>query len=428
MIRIDRICVWLIIAMVALAVPATSLIKFTDELIINILLLLAIIELFRSRDWKRFRPLLVYIAVVAFYFIYSMAVTHINTTSAIIKGVIVDTKLYTAIFTVLCIRPEFNEGDKKLLRIAVIFNLILAIVSVPLPRSYLKVIFSHPMFVGTTCFLSAVSWLFVSVKPDGKILRKDLGMIFLLIIVGLSCTRAKYYGEAVLTTFLLLYYTPGMLRHLSFKRLLLIAAVGVVFIMAVWQKFKFYFLSVDIVSLAFEESETMARLALYIGMGLVLMMYPLLGSGFGTFCSFASAEPYSPIYLETGLNFVWGLAPDDPQFITDAYYPQLAQFGIIGIILFIYFWFWIYKRIRVMIRRRPVKLKYYIICALAAFCAILIEMTSGTVPIQPTGEGYALILALCCCYGQKLLDCHDATVQEPESDAEPDDTAPRRIC
>lgn len=61
----------------------------------------------------------------------------------------------------------------------------------------------------------------------------------------------------------------------------------------------------------------------------ILFDYFPFGSGLASFASFPSAENYSSLYYEYGLNNIGGLSPDMPDFICDAFYPTLAQFGII---------------------------------------------------------------------------------------------------
>jgi hypothetical protein len=48
--------------------------------------------------------------------------------------------------------------------------------------------------------------------------------------------------------------------------------------------------------------------------------------------------------MEYGIDNVWGISKSYTKFVSDAYYPSLAQFGIIGIILYILFWFYITKK------------------------------------------------------------------------------------
>ena len=74
------------------------------------------------------------------------------------------------------------------------------------------------------------------------------------------------------------------------------------------------------------------------------MDYFPFGSGFASFATYSSGEFYSKIYVQYGIENVWGMSRDFYSFIADTYYPSLAQFGIIGIILYISFWIYILKK------------------------------------------------------------------------------------
>lgn len=71
-----------------------------------------------------------------------------------------------------------------------------------------------------------------------------------------------------------------------------------------------------------------------------------LGSGGGTFASPASAQlGYSQLYVDYGLNTLWGAAPDAPMFLYDVFWPKIiAQSGWIGSIFFIGFLWTIFSR------------------------------------------------------------------------------------
>lgn len=69
----------------------------------------------------------------------------------------------------------------------------------------------------------------------------------------------------------------------------------------------------------------------------ILYDYFPFGSGLGSFGTFASAEYYSPVYSAYGIDHLWGLSKDMPAFICDAFYPELAQFGVAGVILYFAF-------------------------------------------------------------------------------------------
>ena len=57
-----------------------------------------------------------------------------------------------------------------------------------------------------------------------------------------------------------------------------------------------------------------------------------------------SRVDYSPIYGEYGIDYIWGLSKSYSAFIADTYYPSLAEFGVVGLVLFVLFWFYIIKK------------------------------------------------------------------------------------
>ena len=84
-----------------------------------------------------------------------------------------------------------------------------------------------------------------------------------------------------------------------------------------------------------------ALYVLYATAPQILIDYFPFGSGFASFGTFSSGVYYSSIYSKYGIDGVWGMSKDHYNFIADTYYPSLAQFGIVGIILYITFWIYI---------------------------------------------------------------------------------------
>ena len=64
-----------------------------------------------------------------------------------------------------------------------------------------------------------------------------------------------------------------------------------------------------------------------------------------SFATYASSSPYSGLYAKYGVDKLHGLTPDDPSFMADTFYPSLAQFGFFGLLLFLYFWMYVVKRL-----------------------------------------------------------------------------------
>ena len=125
------------------------------------------------------------------------------------------------------------------------------------------------------------------------------------------------------------------------------------------------------------------RPVLYATGGLIILDYFPFGSGLASFATYASYSNYSDIYYEYGINRVWGLSPEMPDFICDAFYAELAQFGLLGIMLFIYFWYWVYQKFRPLTKNE--NFKYVFIVGAAALFFILVECTSSTFFIQTPG-------------------------------------------
>lgn len=60
------------------------------------------------------------------------------------------------------------------------------------------------------------------------------------------------------------------------------------------------------------------------------------GSGWATFGSAFSADPYSPVYGMYRMAGIWGISPDYPAFVSDTYWPMLlAETGFFGFVAFI---------------------------------------------------------------------------------------------
>ena len=61
-----------------------------------------------------------------------------------------------------------------------------------------------------------------------------------------------------------------------------------------------------------------------------------LGAGFASFGSGVTKTIYSPLYYQYGLQNVYGVAPNNPSYLTDTFWPVvLAQFGFLGLIIWL---------------------------------------------------------------------------------------------
>ena len=113
-------------------------------------------------------------------------------------------------------------------------------------------------------------------------------------------------------------------------------------VLASWKKMVMYFgvgKSLDSVP-----EEFMARAMLYVTSFEIFKDFFPFGSGFASFASHSSGVYYSPLYAKYGIENVKGISKNNYSYIADTYYPCLAQFGIIGVFLYILFCAYIIRK------------------------------------------------------------------------------------
>ena len=81
------------------------------------------------------------------------------------------------------------------------------------------------------------------------------------------------------------------------------------------------------------------RLALYVASLAIARDYFPLGAGLGRFGSYMSGANYSPLYERYGLTDVHGLRPNDPNAVSDTFWPmvlgELGPIGLVGLTAFV---------------------------------------------------------------------------------------------
>ena len=136
-------------------------------------------------------------------------------------------------------------------------------------------------------------------------------------------------------------------------------------------------------------SDRMARPESYKTAGTIIFSdYIPFGSGLGTFATNAASVYYSPLYYKYGLSNIWGLTPEWHNFMADAFFPTLAEFGIVGLFFFVWFWVRRYKEIN--------KINIFLIYKIALMCmlALFLEGTADTSYLSGKGMGYFMLLAM----------------------------------
>ena len=391
MLSINKVYCWIFILAFATLVPSIHLLKFVDELMVLLMACLVVLDVLVNRSVKRYKLLWIIVGIMAFYMVYTIFFMKYNTMEAIIYDFVAELKPFCYFCVGYAIKPKFNKTEKSILRNISIFNSALMF-CLFVTNLHEEVVF-HVAFLGLVSIISFLVYLLVTVDENGKLSKKEVLTAVLILTVGLVSTRSKFYGEYVLALSMLFFYRPGFMKNIKLSHIFgLVAIVVLVFVVA-WSKIDYYFISGGQEGQAFDEDllETFARPMLYAGMVMVLLMHPIFGSGLASFATFASstAVNYSGLYREIGLDQIWGLSPQYDAFICDAFYPSLAQFGLVGIILFVCFFVWMFRVMNICLHSSG-KINYRI--GVMSIIIILIESVAGTTFTQSAGAVCMMIL------------------------------------
>jgi len=393
-------------------IPSIQYITFTDELCALLFGVIALCDCIFNNNWKKYRLLWFMMAIMTFYAIYSLTALNENVPIAIITDWIIELKPFVPFCVIFAIEPTFTNQDKRLIKRICIFNSAVLCISLMLGAKATIALVFHLTYAGTIIFTSMLFYLYCSLTPEGQLPKQTRNIITIFLTFGLLCFRSKYYGIYIITIFFLYFYRPGIMRHFSVKHAMaLILLAGIVFAVS-WKKINFYFISGNGDSFDPRVIESFARPVLYKTAGTILFDYFPFGTGLASFASFGSAKWYSNVYYEYGIHTVHGLSPNEEfNFICDAFYASLAQFGVVGLILFIWFWMYAYSFLRHAIRIDAKRYKSYMIVCALFICFILIECIAGNTFTQVVGMNGMCLFGVCCAYTKKTIkeygsDCH----------------------
>ena len=402
MIRLDKLCNWLIIICLAGLLPSFAFIKYLDEMGSFVFLSIALADCLFNRNFKRYIPLFVLVGVMLFYLIYTLLFKSYNTAPYVLMDFVLEIKPFLPLLVIMAIRPSFSSNEKSIIKTICVFNAILVLPIYFLNSYLVEQIVVNIAYCGAIGFTSAVFYLLCSVNSDGSIEKKDKLIVMALLMCGLPCMKAKFFGEAVLIVFFVWFYKPMMFKGFKPQHMLVALLLVAAIIAVSWNKISYYYLTGNSDTFDPKVAQSFARPVLYATAGLIIADYTLLGSGLASFATYASSANYSGLYYEYGIDKVYGLSEAMPDYITDAYYPSLAQFGVVGIILFIAFWRWVYLKQLKLLRENPALQNFLFITGVMCICFVFIESSSSTMFSQSGGMivvsilGYALSRQYLC--------------------------------
>lgn len=303
-----------------------------DEICSLVLFILFIYYMFQTKDWDINRSFLYIIGIFLFYLCYSLYIKS-NSARGILTDFIIQLKPYLAFYCTYQLKPLFTTKQKTMLRESCVLTWMIlipvGIVGLVSPHSF-NITMGHASNYGSAIAAIALVYLYTSNNT-----KRERIIFICMLALGLASGRSKFYGFFIFATFIALYSSNIKNLKFSVKNILILIGVLAVILFVAKEKIDLYFVQ-GITDGA--EKDYIARFALYATAPLILIDNIPFGSGFASFATYASGAYYSPIYSEYGIDGVWGLSKSYKSFISDTYYPSLAQFGFVGLMLFILFW------------------------------------------------------------------------------------------
>lgn len=391
MIKTDNIYFYLIVLTIIATVVSPVVVGFLDEFIALLFGAIVALDIVVNRKWKDYSILYIMVGIMVFYAILSVTLYQFNSTKAILYDFVLQLKPLVpfAISYVAC--PLMTKAQKKVIRVLCIAITIVTAIIFFIGAT--DMVLEHVSVLGNTIFTLFVFYLYFAIDDDGQVSRKRLIIALVIVTVGLLSTRSKYYGEFGLAVFIMFIYKPGMFKSLKPSYIFAFCVMVVAVFIAIYPKLEYYFFQDIVNNITEDEDMSFARPALYYGMGQIISDYPIFGTGLASYAVYASTPnvDYSALYADYNLDKVWGLSEDYPAFICDTFYPELAQFGIVGIILFIVMWCWIYQRLRIILRQGD---KYRFMIGVLCIAFILIESTTNSTFTKLYGEAIMMLLGI----------------------------------
>ena len=316
-----------------------------------------------------------FLVILTFFTIYGL-LFGANIQKAVLRDLVQWIRPFSVIYCTWILNPQFTKKQKMTMLYSMIATLVTWLFYHPTALNGVEAEFP---VLGQLAMCTGMAW-YLFTDPT----KENTYIATALVLSGMLAPKFKFLGEVVCFIYVI-YFMQKRLNFKSAKTAMALALMMAVVLYVTWFKFEAYYVS------GFQEgAERMARPESYkVAFGQILWDYFPFGSGMGSFGCAAAADFYSPLYYKYKMDDIWGLTPDNPMFLADAFYPVLAQIGVVGIFFFCAFW----KR-RFQEMNRIVDMRYYKVAWITVFC-LAIEQTADTSFLSGKGMGYCMLIALC---------------------------------
>ena len=364
-----------------------SILKYFDELLATLFIPIAVIDILKNKKnstllKKENIIILILLTIVILSGLTSNIIYKYQDLKTIILDMITIIKFYFVyLLSSLIFNADFFNKNKfkisihikgilTIFLIATIFNYIFELFPYEERFGILTntLVFRHPTYLAASCiFLYAL----LTICTEKSI--SFFSVISLFIVI--TTLRYKAIG-CVVAIILMTAYVQIFKKKLSLFKLGIIALI---LITLVFKQISFYFL----------EHPEYARNRLIVTSVEIAKDYFPLGTGFATFGSNVSKNPYSPVYKIYELDEIYGLSESLPMFICDAFWGMLlGQFGILGFVPYIII---ILLLIKIIQKDYEIN-KYAYLAKMSCLIYLLIASTSESSFVNPIAIPLAIII------------------------------------
>lgn len=327
--------------------------------------------------WKEYTT---FVAIWIFYLVYGF-IFGTNVFDSVWRDALQWLRPFSVLYCTWVLNPRLSEKQKKYMLYGMLLTMGMWIIQNPETATAGNI---ESVTLGQMAICTGMTWYLFT-----KETKRNRYIALAIVLTGLLAPKFKFMGEVVAFVGLF-FFTKKQLNLKSPKTFVSIIILVTAMLVVTWSRFDTYYVSGL-------DNDNLARPMTYKTAVKILFDYFPFGSGFGSFGTAAAADFYSPLYYKYELNHVWGLTPTDPQFVADAFYPTLAEVGILGAFLFFSFWF---KKLKTFEKIKD--LRYYRVAMMCFFC-LAIEQTADSSFLSGKGMGYCMLIGLCLNANRNML-------------------------
>ncbi len=236
-----------------------------------------------------------------------------------------------------------------------------------------QLFFNHPTVLASTCVFLLASLFLVRENKKNTIIFSIMCLSILL-----TTLRMKAIGAAFIIIIAISYILIKKTKLNLFK----LAILGIIGIIVAFDQINYYYI----------ETDNSARSELTKKSIEIAKDYFPIGTGFGTYGSYMSAQNYSKVYYLYNLQNVHGLEPERTSFISDTFWPMvLGQFGVIGFVCYLIAILNIYEKIQKEFDENNL---YFYVSKIICLGYLIISSTSESAFVHPLAIPLALLIGI----------------------------------